>query len=344
MAHSPLARASETASIIWAGNEGASGSGRGSDETPKPPPVVPLPSLREIDLHSFQGLLKSEGFSGRRAAAYARWKSCPEGFEVDGRAPVRDLWERAREAWGELLEELLLSAAPPASSSSPSSSGPSASSADAPRFLVVAHNAVNQALVSAAVGLPPRAFRRIVQSNGCVTELELELPTTSPLAGSPVGSSRLAAAATAAAASAKVLRLNVGPRPPLKRPEKGGGVALVVLVSLDEGAAAGRGGGEGVLATSRLGAARERVIRLSALLFVAMLSFPPAFPPSEEAVGPWSAAPPPPKAKLEAPATLECCCCCCCCCCCSSSNRCCRAVVAAAEEEAWSCCCCRREE
>ena len=255
MAHSPLARASETASIIWAGNEGASRgrrSGSGSEENPTtpPPPVVPLPSLREIDLHSFQGLLKSEGFSGRHAAAYARWKSCPEGFEIDGRAPVRDLWERARsEAWSELLEKLLLPAetatatAGSSSASAPPPPPPLPQPQQPQRFLVVAHNAVNQALVSAAVGLPPRAFRRIVQSNGCVTELELELetqpePPPTKTSGSPPP---LAGGASGAAvASATVLRLNVGPRPPLKLPERGGGVALVVLVSLDaEGAAAG---------------------------------------------------------------------------------------------------------
>ena len=243
MAHSPLARASETASIIWAGNEGARES-ESEDRSEKRPPcaaVVPLPSLREIDLHSFQGLLKSEGFQGRHAAAYARWKSNPEGFQIDGRFPVRDLWGRAGEAWRELLEELLPRAAAAAAAASSAalaaaaaaSPSSSSSSADPPsRFLVVAHNAVNQALVSSALGFPPRAFRRLVQSNGCVTELELrsakgrQLPHPHPYPNS-------------SSSFATVLRLNVGPSPPLELPERGGGVALVVLVSVG-----GRGKGD----------------------------------------------------------------------------------------------------
>lgn len=224
MAHSPLARAAETASIIWAGNESARDNNNNSSSSSRPPAVVPLPSLREIDLHSFQGLLKSDGFSGRHAAAYATWKSNPEGFEIDGKAPVRDLWERAGEAWRELSGNLVAPVP-----SSPSSSAPS------PRFLVVAHNAVNQALISVAIGLPPRAFRRIVQSNGCVTELALSFPKGEGKgeenANLLENSSSLSSFAPSPSA-ATVLRLNVGPRPPLKLPERAGGVALVVFVSL----------------------------------------------------------------------------------------------------------------
>ena len=214
MAHSPLSRAAETASIVWAGNARANENKNDNNKgKSKILPVVPLYSLREIDLHSLQGLLKGEGLSGRHAAAYAAWKSNPEGFEIDGKAPVRDLWERARaEAWPELASNLVSSSDSDSSSSSP------------PRFLVVAHSSFNQALVSVALGLPPRAFRRIVQSNGCVTELELRAAPFSPSSSSSSSTS---------SPSATVLRLNVGPRPPLK--PSGGGVALVVLVSLEPG-------------------------------------------------------------------------------------------------------------
>ncbi len=40
------------------------------------------------------------------------------------------------------------------------------------RILVVAHNAVNQALIGVSLGLPPSAFRRLVQANAATTLLE----------------------------------------------------------------------------------------------------------------------------------------------------------------------------
>jgi len=260
MAHSPLDRAVETASIIWAANEAAKERKSGGRPGAPPPAVAALPSLREIDLHSFQGLLKSEGFSGGHAAAYARWKTDPEAFEIDGRLPVRDLWERAGVAWRELLEALEAGAAAPRPAAPAPRSPPPPPPARAPpppppppRLLVVAHNAVNQALVASALGLPPRAFRRLPQSNGCVTELELELEPPSPPPPPPRaegGEGRELPACSAPpppppsspppAASATVLRLNVGPRLELREAGAGTGAALVVLVSLG-----GEGEGEG---------------------------------------------------------------------------------------------------
>jgi 2-carboxy-D-arabinitol-1-phosphatase len=38
--------------------------------------------------------------------------------------------------------------------------------------LIVAHNAVNQALIATAVGLPPEYFRRLLQSNAASTVLD----------------------------------------------------------------------------------------------------------------------------------------------------------------------------
>ena len=60
------------------------------------------------------------------------WQQKAEEFEIDGHLPVQELWERARSAWGEIL-------------AGEASSGASS-------ILVVAHNAVNQALVATATG------------------------------------------------------------------------------------------------------------------------------------------------------------------------------------------------
>lgn len=101
---SPLQRSAKTAEIIWAGREGA---------------AQVLPSLREVDLYSFQvsftiryvmnhlsrgnrlfaedwrcvltiwqGLLKAEG-KAKHGEQYRAWQQEPAAFEIDGHAPVR---------------------------------------------------------------------------------------------------------------------------------------------------------------------------------------------------------------------------------------------------------------
>ena len=122
---SPLKRASRTAEVIWGARE---------------PPLVDSWVLREIDLYSFQGLLKQEGKS-KFGANYAAWKADPANFEIDGHFPVRELWERGAECWEEVLR------------------------AEGNDILVVAHNAVIQAMTANALGLPPEYFRRLEQSN-----------------------------------------------------------------------------------------------------------------------------------------------------------------------------------
>ena len=84
--------------------------------------------LREIDLYSFQGLLKEEG-KEKYGDKYAAWKADPANFEIDGHFPVRELWERGAECWKSILD------------------------ADGQDVLVVAHNAVNQSMVANALGL-----------------------------------------------------------------------------------------------------------------------------------------------------------------------------------------------
>jgi len=59
--------------------------------------------LREIDLYSFQGLLKEEG-KEKYGDRYAAWKTDPANFEIDGHFPVRELWERGAECWESILD------------------------------------------------------------------------------------------------------------------------------------------------------------------------------------------------------------------------------------------------
>lgn len=79
--------------------------------------------------------------------AYAAWKADPAAFEIDGHLPVVELWDRAAAAWRDLLSDT------------------------GTNTLVVAHNAVNQALLCTAMGLPPSAFRKVLQTNAAVSRL-----------------------------------------------------------------------------------------------------------------------------------------------------------------------------
>ena len=156
---SPLNRASRTAEVIW------------DDRSAE---LRDLWELREIDLYSFQGLLKAEG-KAKFGDAYAAWKADPSNFEIDGHFPVRELWTRGGACWEHVL------------------------ASDGKDVLVVAHNAVIQAMIGNALGLGPEYFRRLVQSNcglttfafstnGGVALEKLNQTPASPLRGNADGS------------------------------------------------------------------------------------------------------------------------------------------------------------
>ena len=64
----------------------------------------------------------------------------------------RELWFRASLAWQQILGEMQGNR----------------------NTLLVAHNAVNQALVATAIGLPPTYFRRLLQNNAATTVLDFQ--------------------------------------------------------------------------------------------------------------------------------------------------------------------------
>ncbi|KAG6778084.1 hypothetical protein POTOM_017929 [Populus tomentosa] len=84
---SPLIRSKRTAEIIW-----------GSRKVN----MITDSDLREIDLYSFQGLLKHEG-KARFGAAFRQWQVDAANFNIDGHFPVRELWGRARNCWNKIL-------------------------------------------------------------------------------------------------------------------------------------------------------------------------------------------------------------------------------------------------
>ncbi|MQL79371.1 hypothetical protein Taro_011820 [Colocasia esculenta] len=139
---SPLIRSKRTAEIIWGSREAE---------------MIPETDLREIDLYSFQGLLKHEG-KAKYGDAYRQWQVNAANFSIDGHYPVRELWARARSCWNKILAH------------------------DGKSVLVVAHNAVNQALVATALGLNTKYFRILLQSNCGVSVLDFR---PNPRGGSP---------------------------------------------------------------------------------------------------------------------------------------------------------------
>ncbi|KAJ6793733.1 putative 2-carboxy-D-arabinitol-1-phosphatase [Iris pallida] len=129
---SPLNRSKRTAEIIW---------GSRQEE------MIPEPDLREIDLYSFQGLLKHEGRE-KFGNSYHQWQKDPANFNIDGHYPVRELWARAASCWKKILAH------------------------QGNSVLLVAHNAVNQALLATAIGLGREYFRVLLQSNCGVSVLD----------------------------------------------------------------------------------------------------------------------------------------------------------------------------
>ncbi len=134
---SPLTRARQTADIVL-------------PSIRSPISVRLNDALREIDLYAFQGLAK-DAVPDEFRDAYAAWKANPAEFEIDGHRPVVELWARAADAWRDLRA--------------------GAADLSAASALVVAHNATNQALLCTAMGLPPSAFRKVLQSNAAVSRV-----------------------------------------------------------------------------------------------------------------------------------------------------------------------------
>ncbi|KAH0668195.1 hypothetical protein KY285_029401 [Solanum tuberosum] len=129
---SPLRRSKRTAEIIWGARE---------EE------IITDSDMREIDLYSFQGLLKHEG-KAKYGEAFRQWQIDAPNFIIDGHYPVRELWARAKSCWDKILVH------------------------ESKSVLVVAHNAVNQALVATAIGLGTEYFRILLQSNCGVSVLD----------------------------------------------------------------------------------------------------------------------------------------------------------------------------
>lgn len=108
------------------------------------------PLLREIDLPEWQGLPYAD-VKQHYASDYQRWKKQPHAFQQGNIYPVSDLYGRSQA----FLRTVV-----------PNHRGHT--------VLVVSHGGTNHALISTALGLPPKTHHCLQQSNGGVSILDYD--------------------------------------------------------------------------------------------------------------------------------------------------------------------------
>ncbi|MEB3281689.1 MAG: histidine phosphatase family protein [Lyngbya sp.] len=133
---SPLKRAKQTAELVVS-------------RLKNPPQLQPTELLMEIDLRLWAGLLRQEVIE-KYPEDYHAWRERPHEFfmvlsEPEGEKkyfPVLALFEQARQFWRELLTRH-----------------------QDETVLIVAHNGINRCLIATALGIEPKYYQSIQQSN-----------------------------------------------------------------------------------------------------------------------------------------------------------------------------------
>lgn len=135
---SPLQRAYKTAEIIQSLNE-------------YQPSITVSEKLQEIDLPLWEKKKKEE-VKREYPKEYRLWKEEPDKFKmtVNGREfyPVLDLYRQAESFWQEII---------------PKHQGET--------ILITAHNGINRCLILSALGISPKYYHCIQQSNCCINVL-----------------------------------------------------------------------------------------------------------------------------------------------------------------------------
>ncbi|MGC1306921.1 MAG: histidine phosphatase family protein [Phormidesmis sp.] len=112
--------------------------------------------LWEISHGEWEGKLESEieaGYPG----LLGKWQSQPEGVQMPGGENLTDVWRRAQKGWGRIVAAF-------------SEIGPDAEAA--PTVMVVAHDAINKAILCQVLGLGPESFWQFKQGNGAVSVID----------------------------------------------------------------------------------------------------------------------------------------------------------------------------
>lgn len=143
---SSMARPRETAEIILKYHPGL--TLHGVDE------------LQEISHGEWEGLFESE-IEGNYPGLLHQWQTAPETVQMPGGENLQQVWHRAIMAWKQIVAA--------------HSGGDRVQT-----VLVVAHDAVNKALLCHVLGLGPESFWRFKQGNGAVSVIDYPNGIDSP--------------------------------------------------------------------------------------------------------------------------------------------------------------------
>jgi len=113
--------------------------------------------LQEISHGEWEGLFEAD-IEGGYPGMLAQWQSQPETVQMPGGENLEQVWQRSIAAWKEIVAA--------------HSGGDSLSEDRVQTVLVVAHDAVNKALLCHVLGLGPESFWRFKQGNGAVSVID----------------------------------------------------------------------------------------------------------------------------------------------------------------------------
>ena len=111
--------------------------------------------LWEISHGEWEGLLESEIDSGY-PGMLSQWQSNPETVQMTGGENLEDVWRRAKKGWADIVKTY--------------SEGPYEGTQ--PVVMVVAHDAINKAILCQVFGLSPKSFWQFKQGNGAVSVID----------------------------------------------------------------------------------------------------------------------------------------------------------------------------
>lgn len=120
--------------------------------------------LWEISHGEWEGMLDSEIESGY-PGMLTQWQSQPETVQMPGGENLEDVWRRAKKGWRDIVKAAYRT-----------------EDATAPTVMVVAHDAINKAILCQVFGLEPKNFWQFKQGNGAVSVIDYP----GDIEGSPV--------------------------------------------------------------------------------------------------------------------------------------------------------------
>ncbi len=136
---SPMARPKETAEIILEN---------------KPETYLELqPDLKEISHGLWEGKLEAE-IQAEYGELLQQWKDAPETVQMPEGENLQQVWERGVACWDDLVKAI------------------SEKSSEPQTGIVVAHDAINKAILCYLLGLKPANFWNVKQGNGSVSVID----------------------------------------------------------------------------------------------------------------------------------------------------------------------------